>query len=370
MLAAAAAFPPELHQVYFYANAAFEPAVRALGARFVASTGWAPSAPPAEPDAKAARAEDSLQPVIKGILENIARDAERCSELLREHRIEVVLTDSLCTGAGFAAERSGLPWVTLQTSPWLLTDEATLRFNGDSSPIRARLGLPPTTLPLRRQGISPQMQLLAWAPECDAVPPPSTGVYAGALIADLPASMPERLAELGIHRPLVLVTTTTMPMVMDDFDPGFIAEAFGSIDADVVMTQTREQTAPVLPPNVHAVPFVPHGLLVPRAAVMITHGGWGSVSRALLAGVPTIVVPGRSKYGVAHDTTSNGRLCEKLGVGRIMPQPTASSLRAAVMDLLSTAPERAQARAWAKRLETFSHGEWSERVLALARTSR
>ncbi|MHB1537179.1 MAG: glycosyltransferase [Solirubrobacteraceae bacterium] len=46
-----------------------------------------------------------------------------------------------------------------------------------------------------------------------------------------------------------------------------------------------------LPDNVVVRPYVPHGPLLDRAAVVITHSGHGSVMSALAHGVPLLCVP-------------------------------------------------------------------------------
>ncbi|QZY30281.1 glycosyltransferase [Nocardioides coralli] len=55
-----------------------------------------------------------------------------------------------------------------------------------------------------------------------------------------------------------------------------------------------------LPGNVRVHEFVPHGILLERAAVAVTHGGMGVTQKALAHGVPVCVVPfGRDQLEVA-----------------------------------------------------------------------
>jgi UDP:flavonoid glycosyltransferase YjiC (YdhE family) len=53
-----------------------------------------------------------------------------------------------------------------------------------------------------------------------------------------------------------------------------------------------EGTTLRLPANARAVAYVPHRLVLPHAALMITHAGWQTINAALADGVPLVCVPG------------------------------------------------------------------------------
>ncbi len=70
--------------------------------------------------------------------------------------------------------------------------------------------------------------------------------------------------------------------------------AFGDTDKRVILSAGRWADPESLgdaPPNFVVRPYVPQLEVLQRADVFITHGGMGSVSEALLYGVPLIVVP-------------------------------------------------------------------------------
>jgi UDP:flavonoid glycosyltransferase YjiC (YdhE family) len=46
-----------------------------------------------------------------------------------------------------------------------------------------------------------------------------------------------------------------------------------------------------LPPNVHAAGSLPHSWLLPQCAGIVHHGGFGTTSAGLRAGVPALVIP-------------------------------------------------------------------------------
>jgi len=61
------------------------------------------------------------------------------------------------------------------------------------------------------------------------------------------------------------------------------------------------------PPNARVERFVPHGPLLDRAVVAITHGGMGATQKALAHGVPVVAVPfGRDQREVARRVLVSG----------------------------------------------------------------
>jgi len=67
------------------------------------------------------------------------------------------------------------------------------------------------------------------------------------------------------------------------------------------------------PANVRVVPSVPQLSVLERAAVIITHGGMGTLKEAIMAKVPSIVIP------FAYDQPANARRVEYHGIGRACP---------------------------------------------------
>ena len=64
-----------------------------------------------------------------------------------------------------------------------------------------------------------------------------------------------------------------------------------------------------------AVVRAPHAALFPRAALVVHHGGIGTLGQALRAGRPMLVVPW------SHDQPDNASRVARLGVGRQPRQP-------------------------------------------------
>jgi UDP:flavonoid glycosyltransferase YjiC (YdhE family) len=85
------------------------------------------------------------------------------------------------------------------------------------------------------------------------------------------------------------------------------------------------------PPHVRIVRYVPHGAFLPRCDLVLTHGGFGTITGCLAAGVPMVVIP------VQGDQLRNARRCADLGVGRVVgpDERTPEVIRAAVRAVLA-----------------------------------
>ena len=92
-----------------------------------------------------------------------------------------------------------------------------------------------------------------------------------------------------------------------------------------------------LPDNMIAVNYVPYESLMPRASVVVHHGGVGTTSQGLLAGVPTLIVP------FAFDQSDNAEHAARLGVSRTVYRPKYRAPRVAVeLNRLLSEPSYAQ----------------------------
>jgi len=67
-----------------------------------------------------------------------------------------------------------------------------------------------------------------------------------------------------------------------------------------------------LPKGVIALDYVPYQSIMPRACAVVHHGGVGTTSQGLLAGVPTLIVP------FAFDQSDNAEHARKLGTSRTL----------------------------------------------------
>jgi MGT family glycosyltransferase len=141
---------------------------------------------------------------------------------------------------------------------------------------------------------------------------------------DPPQEPPAWLEDIA--GPIVLVTTSS-----EFQDDGRLVrtalEALADEPVHVVATlPSGDPRAYDAPPNATVVDFAPHGHILDRAAVAITHGGMGATQKALARGVPVCAVPfGRDQFEVA-------RRVEQAGAGTRLPAKrlTPTRLRDAV----------------------------------------
>lgn len=124
------------------------------------------------------------------------------------------------------------------------------------------------------------------------------------------AEVPPWLAAMGGERPLVYATLGTVFNKMRRLRAAML-EAFAELDADVLMTVGRdvapEQVGPV-PANVRVEPFVAQSLVLPRASLVVSHAGLGTMLGAVYQGVPMVV------FDISGDHPINARRAAELGI--------------------------------------------------------
>jgi UDP:flavonoid glycosyltransferase YjiC (YdhE family) len=99
------------------------------------------------------------------------------------------------------------------------------------------------------------------------------------------------------------------------------------------------------PPHILAVRSASHHALLPHCALVITHGGHGTVLRALHAGVPILCLP------MGRDQADNGARLVAAGAGRCLSAHSrATTIQRAVTEALGDPVLHAGARRLAKRL--------------------
>jgi MGT family glycosyltransferase len=133
-----------------------------------------------------------------------------------------------------------------------------------------------------------------------------------------------------IDRPLVLVTTSS-----EFQDDGILVRTALEALADEPVTVVATMPAGVedglnVPANARVEQFVPHGPLLDRAAVAVTHGGMGATQKALLRGVPVCVVPfGRDQMEVARRVEVSGS-GTRLPARKLTPERLRDAVRLAM----------------------------------------
>lgn len=128
-----------------------------------------------------------------------------------------------------------------------------------------------------------------WAPDIRLI---------GALPWEPPGEVPAWLQEPG--DPFVLVTTSSEYQADEALARAAVQGLEGEPYRVVVTMPAGVADLGHLPANVRVERFVPHGPVLARSAVAVTHGGMGATQKALSAGVPCVVVPfGRDQLEVS-----------------------------------------------------------------------
>ena len=183
---------------------------------------------------------------------------------------------------------------------------------------RKELGLPDTGNPIFEGQHSPT-RVLALFSELFARPqpdwPPQTRVtgfcfYDGHHDVALPTEL-IRFLDNG-PPPVVFTLGTSAVWVARDFFRESI-DAAKRLGRRAVLLIGDERNLPSLvPEGVMVLDYVPYQSLMPRASAVVHHGGVGTTSQGLLAGVPTLIVP------FAFDQSDNAEHARKLGTSRTL----------------------------------------------------
>ncbi len=138
--------------------------------------------------------------------------------------------------------------------------------------------------------------------------------------------------------PIVFTLGTSAVWVAQDFYRESIAAAkLLGRRAVLLIGDERNQLAEALPPGMIAVNYAPFEAVLERAAAIVHHGGVGTTSQGLRAGIPTLIVP------FAFDQPDNAAHAARLGGSRILPRAKYCAARVAKeLDILLTRPEYAR----------------------------
>jgi UDP:flavonoid glycosyltransferase YjiC (YdhE family) len=273
--------------------------------------------------------------------QHAAEAARALQPLLEDFRPHVVVSDILTLAPTLAAERAGVPLATLiphiypVVEPglpffaiglrpprtgfgrrlWRAGHDRALRIGleqgrRDLNIQRARLDLPP--IDRFHGGISPDLALVATYPQLEYPRSWPPGVeITGPMTFELPH--PEIELPPG-EDPLVLVA----PSTAHDSDNHLVRTALAALaDEPVRVVATTNRVAPQrpieVPANATLVEWLSYSQLMPAASLVISHGGHGTVARALGAGTPVLVCP------IIGDMSETAMRVDWAGAGLSLP---------------------------------------------------
>lgn len=304
--------------------------------------------------------------------------AEDALEELAREPADAVVSDFMLLGVAAAAERAGLPSALLVHTVYLIPRPGVpgpgpgflpmrgpvgrlrdaffgymfLRTFQSGFPAlneaRARLGLPPVGSMREALGGAERVLILA-SPSFDFGEhglPPNTR-YVGAQLDDPAWAEPWDSPWPADHPdPLVVVGLSTTNQGQTPLAQRAI-DALGGLPVRGLLT-TGPAVYPAdltAPPNVTVRRSAPHAQIFREARAVVTHGGHGTVMRALAAGVPLVCIPmGRDQGDVAARVVVSGA-----GV-RVSPKAGPEKLRRVIREVLFTPSFRLKAQDLARRI--------------------
>jgi UDP:flavonoid glycosyltransferase YjiC (YdhE family) len=275
-------------------------------------------------------------------------------------RPDVVVVDYLLRSAVCEAEAQGIPLVLLLHTAYRFHARVT----GDPdapwgwrwqyrlvNERRAGSGLPP--LPAGPEPMSVALarradRALVTVPAAfDGWPgPPASVVHVGPIAEEAVPSPWVPPWPDGDGRPLAVVTLGTTYMHQEGVLRRVLA-ALDGVGARVLVLTGLELDPSEVPggPGVRVESYVPHAAVLPHAAVVISHGGMGSLLEAFRAGVPSVCVP------LGRDQADNAAAAAERGAAIALPGDASSGrLRAAVTEALASPALRDGARRMAGAL--------------------
>ncbi len=296
----------------------------------------------------------------------------------------LVLAPATAFGARLAREQSGFPLLSVHLQPcvfltvgdtalfaenlgWLQKSPAPLK-RAFFGLIRARIGhevnpgvrracraagIPAPRNAFREWWQSPDGGICLW-PEWFGPPqpdwPPRVACVGFPLydLADQIALAPPLEAFLAAGPPPILFTPGTAMAQGASFFAIARAACIRGGHRAIFATKFPDKLPPGLPPEIFPVPYAPFSVLLPRCAAIVHHGGVGTTSQALAAGLPQLIRP------FSHDQPDNASRVRCLGVGdRIGPRRfTEKNLALALAALLGDQPLHARCAALAARLRS------------------
>lgn len=187
---------------------------------------------------------------------------------------------------------------------------------------RRSLGLPPVDRPLDRWWLSPD-RVLGLYPSWFAPPetswpsrfrPVGFPLYDGPESIARPDDVERVLAEF--HEPPIVFTAGTAHVCASAFFAAAIEVCRQLGRPGLMLSAKPEQVSqqlPADPASIRIARYLPLGAVLPRCAAVVHHGGIGTTSQSLAAGVPQLICP------MAFDQFDNGHRVARLGCGRVLP---------------------------------------------------
>lgn len=289
---------------------------------------------------------------VRLIFEHVGKGLSQVYDIAAAHHAAhpsdgVVVASSLCLGARVAQDKLDFRMATVHLAPAILRsliDPAKLP--GLSLPhwmplwmkrsiwsvidrmmidpivcptlnaFRAQKDLPPVARPLKDWWHSPNRVLGLWPEWFGPMQPdwpPQTRLCGFPLYdeKELEPLPPSLLDFLGAGDKPIAFTPGSAMWRGEAFFAAAVAICQRLGRRGILLSRDSEHIPRPLPAGIIHVAFAPFSSLLPHVAALVHHGGIGTTSQALAAGVPQMVV------AMSHDQPDNGARVEKLGIGKV-----------------------------------------------------
>lgn len=400
MIALAMALRKRGHRATVITNQLFQELIEAQGLGFLqAGTIEEAHAAIADPNLWHPRkgfgviARRALVPSIATVYRLIERHAD-------DHT--VVASSGIAFGARLAHERLGVPHATVHLQPsiirslvdqgmagnirisasqpmwfkkaffqladWMLMDRELQR---PMNEIRSTLGLPPIAHIMGQWMHSPQL-VIGFFPEWFAARQPDWPAnihLVGFPLWDTGGSRvlpPEAETFLAQGEPPVVFTPGSAAATLHRFFAESVKAASTLGLRAMLVTNFPEQVPTDLPRGLKVFGYLPFSELLHRTALLVYHGGIGTLAQTIKAAIPHLVVAN------GHDQFDNGWRIERLGLGRSIPQTRyrAQPVAAAIRSMLADDAMRSRCREYSSRVDSdASVGRACELIEGLGRRS-
>jgi rhamnosyltransferase subunit B len=321
-------------------------------------------------------ARNAIVPAIPRVFQLIEKHADAST---------VVAASGISLGARVAQEKLGVPTATVHLQPsiirslidqgmagnirisssqplwfkdaffriadWVLIDR---NLKGPLNQFRETVGLPKVTRVMHRWIHSPQL-VIGFFPEWFAAPqadwPPNTHLVGFPLWDRGNMAVPSDVEEFlrAGDRPVIFTPGSAGKTMHRYFRESVEAARELGVRA-MLVTNFPEQLPPGLPAQIKPFGYLPFSRVLPRAALLVYHGGVGTLAQTIKAGIPHLIVP----HG--HDQFDNGWRIERLGLGKSIPETryTARRVTQAIRALLADDALGARCREYVGKVDSVA----------------
>lgn len=376
------------HDVLWISGDALKGAVAQAGLRFrsIRQTGWL-WPPPPQPDLSAIPPQEAVALRYKRALDTwlsediVAEAVQALLDLVAEiGRPDLIVSDPFLSAAALAAEAIGVPFVVCGWPAQDSLNEALLfpvqkTLGTDSQQrlerLRTRFNLSGTNFSHGPTPsiTSPHLHICyftrGWyAAEQDTLLPQNLFVGGS---ADAPAgSPPEWLASIPQDTPIAVITLgSVFTGDLGFFSWGAQAAAREGLLPIVAMgwnpvaAEKKAELLAALPKGTRLLNWIPFDHVLPRAQIMIHHGGMGTTHQAVVHGLPQIVVPHAADQRIQARRVAQA----KVGLNLSAHDVRQGMLRTAVKALRDDARIQETARRLAAEMAALGGAEHAARAL-------